>query len=106
MSITDYEWRGVHRVRPDYPPYIVERYPYNECPRCERFQYRPMYDGRTEESYGLCKNCRYRDDDVLATPDRYVHDANKSSADCLLVVFGLMLLVTFAWGLLKLFGLL
>lgn len=82
-------------------PWLVERRPYDECPHCGRFKFRPLYDGRTEESYGRCKNCEYRDDSVTAEPDMYLDDAGKSEANFMIVVFFLAALAILGWALVQ-----
>jgi len=106
MSSSDYEWKGFRRVKPTLPAWLVERRPYDECPRCERFQYRPLYDGRLEESYGKCKHCEFKDDSIDVEPDIYVHDANKAMGDLLLIIFALAALAGVIWGVLHLLGVL
>ncbi len=90
-----YTWYGINRVKPTRPPYRVEGRPYDECPQCQRHQYRPIYDGRTESAYRRCKHCKYETECDLE-PDRYVSDGGKREADFFLVVFALVVLVFIA----------
>lgn len=91
--MTDGEWKGLKRVSGDYPPFIVERIPYEECKNCNEFQFRPVYDGRVGEGEWKCKNCHYSEADDSIDPDIFVHDANKSLVDFVMVLFGILAFV-------------
>jgi hypothetical protein len=95
-AANDYEWYGIARIKPTRSPYRVEGRPYEECPNCQRYKYRPIYDGRTEASYRLCKYCQFESECDLE-PDRYVSDGGKSEADAFVAVFALGMLVFIAY---------
>lgn len=102
MPSAEYRWEPVRRVRANYPPFLVERVPYDDCPNCEYPEYRPVYDGRTEEAERICKRCRYKEDAPdVGEPDRYVHDANKRQADVLFFFLGASAIAFLLWCLWK-----
>lgn len=86
----NYEWKALYRVDATRPPFMVERVPYEDCPNCQRCQYRPVYDGRTGSMTRRCKECKLVEDAPdVSEPDRYVHDANAALADAV----GIMMLL-------------